>query len=328
MTQIRSLTEIIGLLDQLGRSADLPVRQRDTAKRLHARLNAPVRVGVFGAVLGQSDALFQGLISAVGDKAVATTADTIQTDDLAIINRHACVGSQLFADMDIALWPSTNFDAAEAAIWSAASDRLKDHSFLIALYENGAPALDANCTWIDAAFDDFSEFLALPVHNNTAQAAPLLAALIKQARRGRQADHDSAEMLLEAFRDKIVFTAPIVAVAPVAAKTALVRTDVWQRASDALKSGGKELSSLSSSGDFPNPSAVLAVCIAASETLSDIFFIGTEDSPVQRRFREDVLLAADNIVLMSCEDNAASAIDATMTLLQLQKDIQLQLYRK
>ena len=72
--------------------------------------------------------------------------------------------------------------------------------------------------------------------------------------------------------------------------------------------------------DADTPSAVLQSCSEAIEQLGELLETSGNDDP---ELQEDVQQASDDIVLMSLEDSADSAVDAVTLLLQLRRDVLL-----
>lgn len=318
MTQTFAVPEAIEMLSEISRASGVASRQQQMAARLSVRMQTPIQVGFFGADIDLVSLLFNGLSQYLN---VEFTGGIIETGDM-VLQQHSTPD---FAKVDIAIWATRQLDAAENAIWAAAPDSVKDHSFLLALYDDGAAIPDQQTPWVDAALDEFAKFMALPIRHQQCEVQPLWSAVLASVAQGRQADQDHATYLIELLKGKVTqpLAKPVAEPTPVAEPVAQPISTIWQQAADTLIVHGAAISVIDGTLDC---AAVLAECATATDDLSDLFMAAPQGDEDQQRFQDDVMLAADNIVLMSLENDAASATDAVTMLLQLQRDVSVRLH--
>ncbi len=346
--------DLTGDLALLLRNPALPARARQKADRLLQRLGTPVRIIILGPRPDQNAALLASLVPYM-------TAQDIYLE----LGDWPMTATTL-RGIDSVIWATETFGADEAAIWEAAPDALKDHSFL-AVCDPPNATLVAELA--DRTPDDFLGCCAVPMAQGELAPQTLADELRSLVARGQQADHDNALIFLESNKGFLprageIFP-PLTTAAdappsppPTAASPAPLPTPVplpdkdrtaqgpavtvpspapdhmpISRAADPdtpqglfenafafLQDRAMALAGVSLSDASAGPAAVLDICAAASEHLADLV---TAEPPSDEtaEFRDDVLLAADNLVLMRLEDDTRSATDAVTTLLQLQKEL-------
>lgn len=286
-------------------STGLPEASVADAKRLLARLSAPVRAAVIGPPRsGKTD--LARLLSGLDDLAVEVMP--LDADMSA-----QPLGPRLAA-ADIVLWCARDFGPGDAALWGSVPDPLKDHSFLVITHADVLAAegrLPQTLTAIGArAADEFHSIFPLVTPRAAAAAeagdgealkasggAALLLALRRQIALGREADRDLALLLLDRH--------PTDPVGRVSA------TDNWIALQPVLDSGRSRIATAGT-----DPAALLA---AACETAQEL--AGTAATLTPDPLAEEILGVADTMLLLQMEGGPGPAADAIALLVQVRDGV-------
>lgn len=298
---------------------------RNIGERLLGRLSSAIRIVLFGPEGENKERFFEML--------------TARPIDDTVISAASLEGDLAFGQADIGIWCTVHFDAAEATSWENAPDRLKDHSFLVPL----ATPDKAQSQFADARLDALGAIADEEFHSmfpvifgpqNAAASSggfdPLIAEITKLVRSGRRADRDNALLFLQSHQpmtsagsgvqaqaNEDSFTAtsagPVDPGAPVA---------VYEEALNHIRERATDLAPPESSEDDAGIARVLSVCQETSETVAEIFSDNRSRDPDFLLLKEDVLGAADKLLLMSVEGGVAPAIAAVTTLLQTRREME------
>ena len=295
MTEQRPIPDLAAALAAIEADQSVPGRVRRTAGALRTRLSGDVRIGIYGLDPALTAQVMRGLEA---EQAAGRLPCARLTCQDAAATRQAD-----FSGTDIALWCSASFSDADLSLWEQSPDALKDHSYLVTPLADGAAtppeAISA------AAAEWFLAAIGVPsdggMHGLTGE-------LDCRIRRGREADQDAALLLIrkhgtEGSAPQPVHLPEAAAPAPAPQSGALAYLD--QRATD-----------LASGVDPDDAGAVLTFCAETCEFLADM--LAPQADP---RMADDLLSAADALVLMSVEGRTGSAVDAVTTLLQLRKEL-------
>ncbi|MGR3661842.1 MAG: hypothetical protein ACU0CA_11760 [Paracoccaceae bacterium] len=251
---------------------------------------------------------------------------------------------------DMVIWCSQGFSEVEQTLWSRVPDNLKDHSFFVL---NRADTLTAEGLFADriAALQTIvaDEFYSLiPIATLRAIAASqnpdgpdeallkdsggkaLLSAISKQVNMGRRADADSVLMFLNRYKThaKPASKSPVETAKPILAKQHTSEQspavdpgnskDINSAALAFLHENTTELSAAASLGS----EEILSRCCDISNHLADMF---ADTQSVDADLQDDILDAAEVLVLMQLEEGDAPAADAVTLLLQLKRGFELKI---
>lgn len=310
---------IVADLTLLLTSPTLTDRERAAGQRLLRRLTVPVRV----ALHGPDQPLAQAISQAV--------ADFCQPDLGAV---EVAFGGRL-EDADIVLWCTQAFVRAEQEAWGAAPDALKDHSFLVACAPRPADLPHLECV----AEEEFIAFHHLPGVEETVELQAMRADLKRQIEGGVQAVQDSAHLFVQRLSAKMpagdvpaeaVVEGVLARVAPAEAdpvNVAPIESDprgadpVFEAALAQLTAHEAALQALAEGDPADLCQSVFELCSAASDELVEVLAAAPSDHPDYAPMCDVLYEAADNIMLMSLENNLNSAADAVTVLLQVRKDL-------
>ncbi|MCY4336363.1 MAG: hypothetical protein OXC60_17040 [Litoreibacter sp.] len=356
--------ELVDALRRLRSYERLPSKERARATKLLARLETPVRVTVLGpnethaqeligALLGEElpplpsapitfghgptervlairpcgtiedVAHHQGPTAALFFESPAPFLATVQLTSFPWhITREAPPN---FSEIDIALWCSDSFDEEELALWDAAPNILKDHSFLLATQPSDIEIAEV-------------EFLSVYSAKTPQAAASSYSAAARDLRArvssGRSADFDNAALFVETQREALEAAPPAPAVA--ASKTALPAnveieprvprstqppTASVDRALNLLRQDASYMLSALDGDQDQAYDAVLTQCAETGQTLTDLMEEAGWAS-AEPALLEEVVACADRLVLLCMEGGAAPAIEAVSTLYQLKRDFE------
>ncbi|NNE88029.1 MAG: hypothetical protein HKN27_08130 [Silicimonas sp.] len=262
---------------------------------------------------------------------------------------------------DIALWCSQNFDQAEQSVWSRVPDSLKDHAFLVLTKADVLSAQKALSTRVASlesivAEEFHSLFAVATLQAIRAQAGhdvdeamfhasgggALSSEVLRHAERGRRADFDSAHMFLARYQIKDAPAAKPVAKPQVVKDTpqldkvttrpvhvpAAVRVEnekLYAESIRFLKRRGDGLSQTASELGDGNCNSIVGQCVNAVEHLVDTFSQDESGCEATDAFIDDLSEAADMMILMQAEAGDTPAADAVTLLLQLRREMEMQL---
>lgn len=261
---------------------------------------------------------------------------------------------------DIMLWCSQEFSPRELDLWAEVSDTLKDHSLLVLTKADLSLAQGRLNRSIqsaqDNAADEFHSIFpvatlqalrAMKEDSNTENPAlvasggkTLIAAVMRQAQQGRIADMDSVFVFLNRHvpkskgRSKSPGREPAQGIrkdlnGEAADKNpALARSSISELASAALDYLGaraSELNGMVISSASPDPSQVLKHCGESANGLADIVADRDASDPAVAGLMEQILDAAELLLLMEMEAGNGPAADAVTVLLQVRRGLEYQL---
>lgn len=293
---------IIEGLQRLSDAIDVPATQRDAACRLCDRLSAPVDLCICGPLPEVCQFVKAGL-----DRAGLTSSGLIN------LTCHSALPSSV----DIVIWVTFVFDEAEATTWNGVSDPLKDRSFLVSLVPDAGQSAITLSDLLRRAAGDFDTVLAIPMQDSTGAFADLARRLSQRARDGRNADIDAALLLMDRFKELVAALPQAPAPEPVVAS---VPCPALKEAEALLQAHAEALKNVPINEDKNAIAGILQSCVKTTDTLCDL--LAQSDSA---DLCADAMLAQDDIVLMSLEENLSSAADAVTTLLHLRRDLQCEL---
>lgn len=309
LTDLTPSSDVTELLAQLSASSPLPDRVQKSAARLLHRLTSPVQIGICGP---RGDDIAKKLLDGSNDA----------PEDLAFKR----VSATDYADIDIALWCTSTFDDTEFAQWNQAPDVLKDHSFLV-----GLQGLELDPSWTDimqdVAAEWFHSFVAVEVQNGDLGLEELRGLITNRVNAGRRADLDHATLFVERHKAHLVSKpaqAPlrqVLAAADHERSEQSGQSDTLQSALRYLEETAKTLSGVATDDEADASRDVLSVCAETAENLVEVMIDAEFSNADHRSLGEDILTAADEVVLMSMEENLSSAVDAVTVLLQIRKDL-------
>lgn len=304
---------ILAGLERLITASDVPATQRDMARRLSDRLGAPVHVCICCAMPEVGQFVKAGL-----DGAGLSTS--------ALIN--LTVSAVIPDTVDIVVWPTFVFDASEVARWSSVPDTLKDRSFLVSLVPDAGGLANTLSDLHLRAAADFDTVLAISMQDSADAFADLARRLSRRVRDGRAADIDAALLMMDRLKDVVTDLPQAPALQPVAAPAPTVQPPVaapdvssaLHKAEALLQAHAAALQDTPISANKDAIAWVLQSCAKTSDTLCDL--LAQSDCA---DIYADAMLAQDDIILMSLEENLTSAVDAVTTLLHLRRDLQCEL---
>lgn len=284
------------------------------------------------------------LLEVVADRSTDSQADTI---DWAL--RRA----------DIVLWCSQSFGQPERELWSVAPDEIKDHSFLVLTKADTLPPDDLRQRISDLQDVVAEEFHSLfPVatlqaiaasqHDDSVDQAALaasggtalIAAILRHTELGRRADIDSAMLFLSRFGalppaddqntpankpDAAAISADAEPVSPPKKPNLMAARDHFSTALVFLQGRAVDLTGIQPTDAADSCSEILEHCTETANQLVDIFTNDGGDTTGTPEFQDDLTEAADMLLLMQLEDGHGPAADAVTLLLQLRRDLEMNL---
>ena len=290
-------------LAALAHSSRAGARVQKAAGGLLDRLSRPVLVGVIGPDATARAQLTQQ-IEAAGDRHAALRPGS----DYALWSGSTEEAEGKYPQLDLVVWATQDFGAAEQAAWAPSPDRLKDHSMLAIFHDDPSVHLLAE----DRAGDGFVDFFAFgTIHHDL---TGLAASVLERVHSGRLADADVALALVQKHGVEGVasFEKPEPAAAPIGS--------VFGDALQILDQCSARLSQLSLAETAVDD--VLAICVETSDELAAKLGTSEGKSQIPEGLQDDALDAADKIVLMSLEGDIGSAVDAVHVLSQIGLDLQ------
>ena len=257
---------------------------------------------------------------------------------------------------DIVLWCTQSFDATEQALWNAAPDALKDHSFLVLtkadqlLMKGALP--DRIARLQDVVAEEFYSLFPVatlqaitargsdaPPDNDLWDASggkALMDTILRLVDNGRTADTDNARMFLNRYATVLpqVTSAaassnpgkPAAAAPPESGQKPgkEIGPDTKQVLSKALAFLQTRANTLANALDQQGPDKqgfVLDHCLETANTLTDMMANIDLSDPVVMDIQDDVMECTDMILLFHLEKTDDAAADAVTLLLQLKKEM-------
>lgn len=310
--RLRSELEHIAALGHLSKSAE------DTARRLMRRLTTDIHIVLLGPETIGAAYLFDVLKS----RALPRT-------DVQIVRFGAPFQ---FEQADLCIWCTTEFRAVEALFWDEAPDRLKDHSFLVPISDPAHAPHQFAPAQLDAlgavASEDFYGLFPVVMSQDaqgpqTSTVGALLEEVAQMVQRGLAADSDNARMFIELHRPKNSEIPPPQS-APVPTQTPEA-LKVYETALEKIRTHTAGLQPFLSAETPDEFSQVLSICEAASSDVAEVFSKSRLPDPDFKMVKDDVLSAADTVLLLSIEGGCAPTTAAVTTLLQLRREMEMRL---
>ncbi|MGB8622997.1 MAG: hypothetical protein WCD16_09275 [Paracoccaceae bacterium] len=265
------------------------------------------------------------------------------------------------ARADILIWCTQDFSEAERILWKKVPDRLKDHAFLVLtkadeLHRSGQ-LTERLADLEDVTDEEFISLQAVATLQGLAamecDGAPdeaalaasggraLIGAILKHVERGRRADIDSALLFLrqhgaraagkpETAQDLAPVTdesglppaATAAADAPEPARPAARSSGVHAEAVALLRARAEDLSQQLDSCEGGKFGDFLGRCAGTIDEVADMFMRQEAEEDDFTPLHEEVLEAADMMLLLRLEDGEKPAEDAVTLMLQLRRDIE------
>lgn len=326
-------SDLCGRLRHLLETAPLTKEARKVGERVLNRLSSDIRVVLLGPETFGKDYLQRVLV-----------ARALPRTDIRLV---ASGDHFNFQDADVCLWVTSGFARDEAEQWAPAPDQLKDHSFLVPVADKDSAAarFDAASLSVlgDIAAEEFFGLFPIVIDRTVQDQQPLaVESLLREVanilRLGLQADADNAQMFLKLHQPKglaqpprgaapsravaMPMTAPAARGTP---ETGTEATEVYRKALGALRDRAAAFEPLMSAREDADVLRVLSICEETSAAVADVF----QDSPLRDpafiRIREEMLSAADKIMLMSLEGGVAPAVAAVTTILQIRREMEVQI---
>lgn len=306
MIQEPSYNALVFGLQRIVHSALAGGRHKEMAASLLSRFETPIAVRVMGPDAKANALVASGLSTLAAEPAVRLALQ----DDLPRADPDA------FAKTDIAIWCSFAFSAAEQQIWAHAPETLKDRSVLIRLQDSAPPSTPPLMPGL------FDEVLTIPVGAHQGMLAHLAEKLRRRVQSGRRADADNAAFVIDTCKlpdDENNALLPAAAPPPEPKN----RCPVLMQLDAMMGAHSATLQDLQLEGG-----TLAAHVLSTCETLLDQVSEVMETAPagaVPAALRDDIEDASDSIVLMALEGGAEAAADAICTLIQLRKELHLEL---
>ncbi|KIC13397.1 hypothetical protein [Leisingera sp. ANG-Vp] len=252
------------------------------------------------------------------------------------------------AAVDIILWCSQEFGAAEQALWAGVPDSSKDHSFLVLTMADrqimrGILADRIAALEPVAAEEFLGVYPVAAIQGLTARTSggpsgaglwrssggkQLFDDVMHQVELGRSSDLDQAEMLVRQYG--AAAPSPEPAPRPAARKpqeppqaSAAKPAGAGQgldAALERLQQRAEEMLAEEDAAGGPRADAVLGRCLEAVQELSEMLE-QAPDSPAAETARETAQDGSELMVLCQLEQGEDAAIDAVTLLVQLKKEL-------
>lgn len=310
-------------LEQILAQGHLSKGAQDTARRLIRRLVSDIHIVLLGP-----DAVGAMYLHDV------LQARALPRTDVRIVR----FGSPFqFEQADMCIWCTTAFREGEALFWEEAPDRLKDHSFLVPISDPAHAPQQFAPAQLDAlgavASEDFYGLFPVVMSPDargpqTATVDALLEEVAQMVRRGLAADSDNARMFVEIHRPKDMVPTPLETLPPERAPVATTPPEVLMVYQSALEKMHQHIKGLAPFASARTPaefSQVLSICEAASSDMAEVFSATRLPDPEFKLVKEDVLSAADTVLLLSIEGGCAPTTAAVTTLLQLRREMEMRI---
>ena len=323
-------TDLCGQLHNLLRAGTLEDEPQKLGERMMNRLMSEIRVVLLGPAVAGKDYLLEVLTVKALPQTSISVAD--QTSGF-----H-------FEDAEVCIWCTSGFGAEEADQWRDAPDRLKDHSFLvpIATFEttaerHGQAQLDVFEGIAAEEFHGLFPIVIGPQDANEEKNAvqKLIREVGNLVQSGLAADSDNAQLFLKMHHSKIPERSIQPADqprAPVPQSVGLGTTnehsatlDVYRKAYATLRDNATRLAPFTSANAESEYLQILEICEEASSEIADVVSESRLDNPEFGKIKDDIQSAADKILLMSLEGGMVPAITATTIILQIQRELEVQI---
>lgn len=258
---------------------------------------------------------------------------------------------------DILIWCSQEFATQEQKLWSRVPEALKDHSFFVLTKADELSSqgiLPARISTIqDIVSDEFHSLVPVATLQgiealekvggidrsalSASGGAALIAAIFRQVETGIRASADSALLFLSRFGIELP-DEPIVAInnksAPLAQepKTAgdveegqVDESDPIPNALEYLKERSLSLTKFLPARYPENLSGILEHCTETADKLVEMVTPNSAQETALQGLQDDMMEAADLILLMQMESGEGPAADAVTLLLQLQRELEVKI---
>lgn len=312
-------------------TVDLAQGPREAAERLLKRLSSDISVVLAGPEVDAKEYLFDVLAQAA-----------LSQTSLRVVPWRDPLD---YATADICIWCTVGFELDEATQWQAAPDRLKDHSFLVAFSET--TPFDAKLDQGDLdrlggiAAEEFYALSHVAFGNRATTSQPdtvkaLVQEVAKKVRMGAAADADNAQLFIQTYQVKdsppaevksaqepLADPALMQTPSPTAA-TSTAATSVFESALGMMNTHIADLEPLLNAQEEADFQKILAICEATMSATVEVLEQGNLTDPELALITEDTLSASDTILLMSTEGGTAPVLSAVHMVLQLRREVALQ----
>lgn len=299
-----------------------------TGERVLRRLISDIRVVLLGPEVAGKSYLHAAFAAQALPQTTVSLADPSQDYQL--------------GGADVCIWCTSEFGHDEQDQWSETPDRLKDHSFLVPMATTETAATQHGQTQLnvlqDIATEEFYGLFPIVIGDQADGAEndavqKLIREVEKLVQMGVAADAVNAQIFLERHQPKNAPFGSINTNSPPSPQPADVDikkeqsavAEVYQRAHDTLRDKASKLAPLVSARSDDEFLQILAICEEASTEIADVFAEGRVGNPEFCMIKEEMLSAADKVLLMSLEGGLAPAIAATTTILQIQRELEVQI---
>lgn len=306
MTQGRTQDTLSRGLARIVQNETIGQRQKEMARALLTRFDTPISVTVMGPDADLRSLVFRALSGLSAEPAIRLTA----RDNLTAPNRDA------FSRIDIAIWCSFAFGTDEQAAWAHAPDVLKDRSALVLLCDDPTEAGKGD------EWDLFDEVVAVSLKHPASALSELDNKLLHRVQAGLRADADNAAFLIESCKlpedEGVQPELPSAPKPPKDESSVLLAQLETMMAEHAATLRALELD------DEPLAAHTLSSCADLVEKMTDLIERAPSDL-LSVPILEEIQETHDGIILMALEGNVTAAAEAITTLIQLRKELHLEL---
>lgn len=314
---------VLKSLQALLQTGGLPYAVQTAGQRLLKTLSAQTRILIAGPESAGRDFLVTALCAQALPGTVLRVADSLASFDSAAA--------------DICIWCTAEFTPAEAQLWYAVPNVLKDHSFLVPVADPSTLSHrldDAQLAFLEgvAAEEFYGLFPIVITAQGEANQADTSAALLHELKVMLSWEHaaqvDNALAFVDIYSGEA--TQPVAALIESAGQVSSPGGEPLQQSVRAgLAAISAHARNLAPELATENPATwtrILAACAAAAEDLAEALqspLPAGRVCPDLVPLHEDARAAADNILLLSMEGGLAPTITAVTTLLQMRRALEV-----
>lgn len=328
MIDVSKVSDLVSQLQDVLANADIPKAPRTAGERLLKRLTSDISVVLAGPEVDAKEYLHD----------VLAQTDLPQTSVAAVTWQDPLPSEQA----DICIWCTAAFDLEEAKQWQAMPDRLKDHSFLVVfsemtLFDSKLDQVDLN-RLADIAAEEFYALSHVNFGNRATTAQPdtvkaLVQEVAKKVRMGLAADADNAELFVRTYQVKSRAAVEVSTAEQPTPEVPSINSpngpnpasDVFKGALDVMSDHIAGLEPLLNAQEETDFQKVLNICEETMSSAVDVLEGSDIEDPELALIKDETLSATDTITLMSMEGGAGPAVCAVYTVLQLRREMELQI---
>lgn len=306
MTQCRTQDALSSGLTRIVHSETIGHRQKEMARAFLTRFDTPIAITVMGPDTDLCNLVFRALSGLSSEPSIRCTARQGLTT----------ASPGLFSGVDIAIWCSFAFGTDEQAFWAHAPEVLKDRSALVLLCDDPTDAGKGE------EWDLFDEVCAVPSTHPASALSELANKLLHRVQAGLRADADNAAFLIESCKlpeeDRVPAEPRSTPQPPKDGSSVLLSQLETMMAEHAATLRALELD------DEPLAAHTLSSCADLVEQMTDLIESAPSDL-LSAPILEEIHETHDGIILMALEGNVTAAAEAITTLIQLRKELHLEL---